>query len=122
MENKVIIPYSLKLILLTRNLRKHSTLAEVLLWKHLKGKKMLGFDFDRQKPIGKYIVDFYCGKLLLAIEIDGGSHWNKGEYDFLRQKDLEALGVHLLRFSDSKIKHEMRTVLHQIKNWIEFHK
>ena len=47
------------------------TLSEVLLWKSIKGKQMLGYDFDRQRPIDNYIVDFYCKDLKLAIEIDG---------------------------------------------------
>ena len=50
------------------------TLSEVLLWNELKQKKILGFDFDRQRPIDECIVDFYCKELMLAIEIDGASH------------------------------------------------
>jgi very-short-patch-repair endonuclease len=50
------------------------TLGEVLLWQRLKRKQMRGFDFDRQRPIYRYIVDFYCKDLKLAIEIDGSSH------------------------------------------------
>jgi very-short-patch-repair endonuclease len=63
-----IIPYNHKLKQLARNLRNNSTLAEVLLWRELKGKQVRGYDFHRQKPIDKYIVDFYCPDLLLAIE------------------------------------------------------
>jgi len=48
--------------------------GEVTLWKHLKGKQMCGYDFDRQRPIDRFIVDFYCQELMLAIEIDGSSH------------------------------------------------
>ena len=50
------------------------TIAEVMLWNSIKNKALLGFDFDRQRPIDNYIIDFYCKELKLAIEIDGGSH------------------------------------------------
>ena len=50
------------------------TLCEAILWKELKQKQMMGFDFDWQRPIDNYIVDFYCKDLMLAIEVDGASH------------------------------------------------
>ncbi len=68
------IYYNPKLKQLARNLRNNSTLAEVLLWNEVKGKRILGFQFLRQKPIGSFIIDFYCPKHKLAIEIDGDSH------------------------------------------------
>lgn len=55
-------------------LRKNSTFSEVLLWQHLKGKQLLGYDCHRQKRIDQFIVDFYCPRLKLVIEIDGSSH------------------------------------------------
>jgi very-short-patch-repair endonuclease len=80
---------------------------------------MLGFDFDRQKPIGNYIVDFFCSDLMLAIEIDGESHSVKGEQDVLRQKRLEEEGIHFLRFEDKAVKRDMKSVLDCIQRWIE---
>ena len=62
-------------------LRKNMTLSEILLWQQLKGKQLLGYDFHRQKPIDEYVVDFYCPKLKLVIEIDGDSHEGKEEAD-----------------------------------------
>jgi len=94
------------------------TLSEVLLWNELKQKKILGYDFDRQRPIGDYIVDFYCKELLLAIEIDGDTHIYKYDYDEKRQQDIEKLGVHFLRFEDIEVKKNMSNVLKVIKNWI----
>ena len=70
MKRKRIFQYNSKLKERARYLRSNGTLSEVLLWRHLKGKQMLGFDFDRQKPIDNYIVDFFCNELMLAIEID----------------------------------------------------
>ena len=78
--------YRPELVERARELRKNLTPAETLLWKNLKGKKINGFDFDRQKPIDRFIVDFYCKILKLAIEVDGQSHDFKIEYDLKRQK------------------------------------
>ncbi len=79
------IYYNQKLKFLSRELRKKSTLSEVLLWNKLKARKIKGYQFMRQKPINNYIVDFYCSKLKLVIEIDGISHNDKSEKDRKRQ-------------------------------------
>src|SRR5688572_26684552 len=106
-----IIPYKPCLKILARQLRLNSTLSEVLLWNELKQKKMHGYDFDRQKLIDAFIVDFYCKKLKLAIEIDGDSHNYQFEKDMVRQKRLEALGVNFLRFYDEEVKRDINNVL-----------
>jgi very-short-patch-repair endonuclease len=113
-----IIPYNPKLKELARELRKNMTLSEVLLWNELKNKSLLGYDFDRQRPIGNFIVDFYCKELSLAIEIDGNTHIYKYDYDQERQNELEKLGVHFLRFEDIEVKKNMWNVLKVIENWI----
>jgi very-short-patch-repair endonuclease len=94
------------------------TLAEVLLWNELKRKQMLGHDFHRQKPIDAYVVDFFCLKLLLAIEIDGVSHEGKQEEDSKRQKEIEQYGISFLRFSDNEVKQNLDGVLQCIREWI----
>ena len=111
--------YNPKLKELARTLRNNSTLSEVLLWNHLKGKQMKGYDFHRQKPIDNYIVDFFCPKLWLIIEIDGESHLFKGKEDEKRKQRLESLGFHILRFSDLDVKKNMEGVLVSIEKWIE---
>ena len=116
MQRKIIIPYNPKLKEIARRLRKGSTLSEILLWRYLKGKKMLGYDFDRQKPIDKYIVDFFCNEVLLAIEIDGSAHYCKSREDKLRQTKLESLGIRFLRFADLDIKKNINGVLVGIEN------
>ena len=113
--------YNPKLKHIARKLRKNSTLAEVMLWQHLKCKKMLGYDFHRQKPIGEYIVDFFCPKLNLIIEIDGESHNYKFDTDRERQENLELLGFRFLRFLDSDIKHNLKGVILEIMKWIKKH-
>jgi very-short-patch-repair endonuclease len=94
------------------------TISEVLLWNELKQKKMLGYDFDRQRPIGNFIVDFYCKELSLAIEIDGDTHFDRYDYDEERQTVLENKGVHFLRFDDTEVKMNMSNVLRVIEDWI----
>jgi len=111
--------YDPKLKKRSRGLRNNSTLAEVLLWNQLKGRKMLGCSFLRHRPIYKYIVDFYCPKLGLVIEIDGESHREKFASDQVRQKNLENLGLSVLRFHDRDVKRDMANVLRGIENWIE---
>lgn len=121
-NKRKIIPYNPELKELAKELRRNMTLSEVLLWNELKQKQMLGFDFDRQRPIGNYIVDFYCKELSLAIEIDGKSHFNKYDYDEKRQGELEKLGIKILRFEDIKVKRDMLNVLREIKYWINLNK
>jgi len=114
-----IIPYNPKLKERAKELRKNMTVAEVMLWNELKGKQLMGFDFDRQRPIDNYIVDFYCKDLLLAIEIDGESHIGKEGYDRKRQERLEDLGVHFLRFDDLEVQQNLDKVVTEIEKWIE---
>ena len=90
MKRKVIW-YNPELKEKARQLRNNSTASEIKLWMFLKNKQMLGYDFHRQKPLGEYIVDFFCNELMLAIEIDGLSHHSSSEYDTIRQIKLESL-------------------------------
>lgn len=116
-----IIEYERYLKELARKLRQNMTLGEVLLWQRLKRKQMRGYDFDRQRPIDRYIVDCYCKDLKLAIEIDGSSH--DGEEakvnDEIRQERLESLGVRFLRFTDADVKRNMEMVVDSIELWID---
>ncbi len=116
---KKLIYYNPRLKELARRLRNSSTLSEILLWNELKGKKIRGYDFHRQKPIENFIVDFYCPRLNLAIEIDGESHFANEIKDKTRQKDIESLGINFLRFDDLEIKRDMEGVLKSIEEWIE---
>lgn len=82
-----------KLKQIARTLRNNMTLSEILLWKELKGKQLPGYDFHRQKPVGEYVVDFYCPCLKLVIEIDGDSHEGKEEADRIRQEKMPRRGL-----------------------------
>jgi len=113
------LPYDPRLRSLARELRKNSTLAEVLLWQHLKRRQRLGYDFHRQRPIDRYIVDFFCHELLLAVEIDGDSHRLKGSDDEHRQRKLESYGIRFLRFDDKNVKSDLQSIVLAIDSWIE---
>ena len=118
MKKKVIIPYKGNLVEKARQLRNNASFSERLLWKHLKGKQIAGYDFDRQKPIDKYIVDFFCNELKLVIEIDGITHNDKMNYDFKRQNDLEMFGLNVLRFNALEVVQNTQGVLDEIYCWI----
>ncbi len=115
-----IIPYNSKLKVLARKLRKDMTFGEVLLWNQLKEDKLLGFDFDRQRCIDNYIVDFYCKNLLLVIEIDGMSHHSEEAFlkDEIREIKLKSFGIRILRFSEAEVKYDMMNVIRTIEGKI----
>jgi len=115
----VEITYDSHLKKYSRKLRKQGTYAEVLLWSILKKRHIKGYRFNRQKPIGQYIVDFYCSKLKLVIEIDGISHDEKQEKDRIRQYEIEKYRVEFLRFLDDDVKKNLQGVFEKILEWIE---
>lgn len=116
-----IIPYNPWLKIYAKKLRQDMTYSEVWPWKKLRNGGMMGYDFDRQKSIGNYIVGFYCKDLSLAIEVDGFTHHNEVTMlkDEVRQKELEAMGVSFLRFSALEVVHNMPNVMRAFENWIQ---
>ncbi len=118
--NTNFIDYNKKLKERSKFLRNSSTLSEVLLWKKLKSKQMLGLSFNRQKPIQNFIVDFYCKELQFVIEIDGKSHDNEEKYiyDLKRDEILRNNGLHILHISDIEVKKNIVGVLKIIENCI----
>ena len=115
-----ILPYNQNLKQFSRQLRNHSTLGEILLWQQLRAGKMKGYTFHRQKPIGDYIVDFYCKELNLVIEVDGPYHFEDEQtlLDNQRQQLLEEMGLHFLRFLDEEVRKDMDIVLRTIEEYI----
>lgn len=79
--------------------RKKETESEKTLWNKLLRKKQLGYKFVRQKPIYRFIADFYCSELCLVLEVDGGSHNKKKDNDELRDKYFKAFGITTIRVS-----------------------
>ncbi len=115
------INYHPKLKELARKLRNKSTKSEIKLWQYLKSKKMMGYDFHRQKPIGNFILDFFCNKVKLAIELDGYTHTFEeiAEKDAVKQERLKEFGITVLRFCDEDVMKNMDGVLQVIRCFIE---
>jgi len=90
--------------------------AEKARWLKIRGRQLKGYQFFRQKPIGHFIVDFYCPKGNLIIEIDGGQHYSdEGKTkDGRRDSYLNGLGLRVLRFSDREVFENMKGVLEKI--------
>ena len=111
------LQYNKNLKEFSRQLRNHSTLGEVLLWQELRAGQVEGCKFNRQKPLGNYIVDFYCKQLDLVIEVDGESHYHDDApiRDKKRQNILEQMGLNFLRFDDQDVKQNMALVLEEIQ-------
>ncbi len=88
---------------IARRNRNKPTQAEFIMWQYLR-KNKFGYKFTRQKPIDRFILDFYCSKLLLVVEIDGDSHNNKQNYDFQRDSFLErSFNIKTIRFTNDEI-------------------
>jgi len=90
--------------------------AERTLWSKLRKKQLKGLQFYRQKIIGEYIVDFYCPKARLVVELDGGQHYSDygKRKDGIRDKSIGSLGLKVLRFSDREVFENIEGVLQKI--------
>ncbi|MBO6794613.1 MAG: endonuclease domain-containing protein [Balneolaceae bacterium] len=110
-KNYFALPYNPALKERARALRKAGNLPEVLLWKQLKKPPFDHLDFDRQKIIGNYIVDFYCTNLNLVIEVDGESHDSKVEYDKRRDEYLMSLGLKIIHIRAKEVLQNMEGVI-----------
>ena len=116
-KNYFELPYNPNLKERARELRKAGNLSEVLFWNKVKNKQFKGFDFDRQKIIGNYIVDFYCSNCRVVIEIDGSSHNDKYEYDVERDEYLKSLGLKVIHIPVQDILKNMDLTM----NWLFNH-
>jgi very-short-patch-repair endonuclease len=117
---RTILPYNPTLKELAKKLRQNMTFSEVKLWNELKNGKMMGYDFDRQRPIGNYIVDFYCKDLKLALEIDGITHQDEKVMlnDELRQEQLEMMGISFIRLDAMLVVNKVEAAGREIERWI----
>lgn len=116
--NKIF--YNPKLKELARQLRNRSTKTEIKLWNFLKRRQLMGYDFHRQKPVDNYIVDFFCNKFRLAIELDGYTHGFEEvfEKDEVKAQKLRELGITVLRFTDDDVMNNIDNVLRSIQEFI----
>jgi very-short-patch-repair endonuclease len=115
------LPYNPALKARARELRRAGILHEVLLWQHLKDGQLNGLDFDRQKIIGNYIVDFYCEARLAVIELDGSSHADKAEYDRVREQYLTSHGLRMIHLSAKEVLQQLAAVLEFLQQhpWLQ---
>ena len=99
-----------------RRLRKNMTDTERFLWSRIRGKQLNGYQFYRQRPIGNFIVDFYCPAARLVIELDGGQHFEEEgkTRDMLRDDYLRGIGIKVLRFSDRDVFKNIEGVIEEI--------
>lgn len=118
--NRRCLPYNPRLKQRARNMRNNSTKAEIKMWVDVLRNRQTGFQFYRQKPLYHFIVDFYCPKLKLVIEIDGGSHNEKIEYDRIRTELLNVFDLEVIRYTNEDILKNINGVrnnlMEKIKN------
>jgi very-short-patch-repair endonuclease len=118
-ERLPFTPYNKSLTILARENRKNPTDAEQQMWQHLlRMRQFIGYKFLRQKPIGGYILDFYCAALQLGIEIDGDSHAEREEYDTERTRFLNACGIKILRYSNDDVLQNITGVYEHLNSAI----
>jgi very-short-patch-repair endonuclease len=106
---------------LARSLRRDARQPEKTLWLHLKNRKLAGCKFRRQQPFGPYVLDFYCAKKKLNIELDGGQHDmpDRKEHDAIRSAYLERYRVRTIRFWNSQVRGNLEGVLERIRMEVE---
>ena len=110
------LPYNPALKIQAKQLRRAGILHEALLWCELKNKKLNNLDFDRQKIIGNYIVDFYCAERAVVIEVDGITHDNKQDTDIRRDKYLYNLDLKIIRLLAKDVLQNLSSVINYLKN------
>jgi very-short-patch-repair endonuclease len=104
-----------------KKLRENPTEAEEVLWLVLKNNQVNGYKYRRQHPISIYIADFYCHKLKLVIEIDGGYHLSEDqqELDKERTATIEFNGLKVIGFSNEEVLLKLPEVINEIKGFIK---
>nr|WP_288832768.1 DUF559 domain-containing protein [uncultured Flavobacterium sp.] len=113
-----LLPFNKALSGRAKALRKAGVLSEVIFWRQVRNDTFWSIDFDRQRIIGSFIVDFYVKSLGLIIEIDGSSHNGKEEYDTMREAFFINLGLNVYRISDFRVKHDLDNVMKELENYI----
>lgn len=115
---KIDLPCNIKLKPRAKELRQAENLSEVLFWMQVTKGQFYNIDFDRQRIIGNYIVDFYVKKLGLIIEIDGSSHDNKEKYDAERDAYFDSLGLKVYHIPVVEVLQQMKLVMQKLEDFI----
>ncbi len=114
-------------LIVSRDLRKNQTMAEIVFWEKVKDKKFLGYKFLRQHPLFYeyydkkkfFIADFYCRDLKLVVEIDGGIHEQQKDYDRIRSEILEIQKEYkVIRFQNEEVINDPEKVLFKLRTTI----
>ena len=108
------VNYLSDLTLMAKRNRYKPTEAENIIWQNVLRYEKTGFKFSRQKPINRFILDFYCSELNLAIEIDGGSHIKKSQTDMMRDKFLYQIGIKTIRFANDEVLNDIDKVKQKV--------
>ena len=105
-----------------RELRKNLTPEEIVMWKALKSKQIESFKWRKQHPIDSYILDFYCPKAKLCIELDGKKHYTfqGAKEDEIRSRHLKSKGIRIIRFENRLIWENLEEVINIIKQELIF--
>lgn len=112
------VRYRNSLTFMSQKNRTKPTNAEKIMWDKILSRDKTGYRFLRQKPINRFIIDFYCPKLLLAIEIDGGSHIQKKGTDEMRDNFLKQVGITTIRFTNDEVVNDIENVKIKINEFI----
>ena len=115
------LPQNLQLREFARQNRKGHNMAEVMFWRLVHKKKFHGIDFNRQFIIGNFIADFYARSLGLVVEIDGGSHNGREDYDKNREAFMSSLGVLTFRTTDYDVLNHPVLVMQELEAFILEH-
>jgi very-short-patch-repair endonuclease len=117
------IPYNKVLVSRARELRSNQTFAEKIFWKALINRKTINYKFTRQKPVDNFIVDFYCSKLLLAVEIDGRIHLVSEVRDQERTDILNCkYGILVVRYSNDDVLNNSKKIIDNLEKIIQSRK
>jgi very-short-patch-repair endonuclease len=100
---------------MAKALRKEMTHTERLLWDRLNNKQLLKVRFRRQHPIYRFIADFYCHAARLVVEVDGGIHNSRKEYDEGRAAEMERFGIKVIRFRNDDVEKNIEDVIYRIE-------
>ena len=112
------LPYNPALKERAKALRKAGNFAEVVFWKQVRNWEFWQLDFDRQRVIGNYIVDFYAKSLGLVIEIDGESHNEEEDYDAKRDEFMISIGIRIFRISKLRVLDDLDNVMVELEDYI----
>jgi very-short-patch-repair endonuclease len=120
LNSKLINKANYNLVQFSKIMSRKMTIPEQIIWFNLLSKRQfLGHKFIKQKLLGPYIADFYCSKLLLAVEIDGISHDEKQGYDKARDDFMTGIGITVLRFKNAEIEFGLAEVRKRLERFLD---